>query len=238
MIIAERKPFNEIAESIKDKKNILVLGCGGCVTICLAGGQKEAEILSSQLKILAQKEGRQQNIETFTIERQCEKEFVNAIKEKVKDKDAILSMACGVGVQNVFEWLNKETLPALNTAFYGFPEEQGIWKENCQGCGNCVLAKTGGICPIARCSKSLLNGPCGGSQNGKCEVSKEMDCGWQLICDRMKSLGRLELLDEIFPMKDWRTSRDGGVRKIVREEVRIAENTKVEVKKEQIIGKY
>lgn len=238
MIIAERKPFEEIAESIKDKKSILVLGCGGCVTVCLAGGQKEAEILASELRILAQKEKREQNITEFTIERQCEKEFVFAIKEGVKDKDAILSMACGVGVQNVYEWLNKETIPALNTCFYGYPEEQGVWKENCQGCGNCILAKTGGVCPIALCSKSLLNGPCGGSQNGKCEVSKEMDCGWQLIYDRMKLLGRLHLLEEITPPKDWRTSRDGGIRKIVREELRISEETKVEVKKEQIIGKY
>ena len=116
----------------------------------------------------------------------------------------------------------KITLPGLNTTFLGQPVEQGVWHERCQACGNCVLALTGGICPIARCSKSLLNGPCGGSQKGKCEVDPNIDCAWQLIYDRLKALGRLELMMQINPIKDWSTSRDGGPRHIVREDLRLA----------------
>ncbi|MGQ9714251.1 MAG: methylenetetrahydrofolate reductase C-terminal domain-containing protein, partial [Anaerolineae bacterium] len=103
----------------------------------------------------------------------------------------------------------------------GQPTEQGVWEERCQACGNCVLALTGGICPVARCAKSLLNGPCGGSQRGVCEVNPETPCAWQLIYDRLKALGRLDLLLEIQPAKDWRTSRDGGQRRIVREDLRL-----------------
>jgi hypothetical protein len=101
--------------------------------------------------------------------------------------------------------------------------EQGVWAERCQACGNCLLALTGGICPIARCSKQLLNGPCGGSVGGRCEINRDVDCAWQLIYDRLKAQGRLELLLDIQPPKDWRTSRDGGPRKIVREDLRLAE---------------
>jgi hypothetical protein len=137
--------------------------------------------------------------------------------------DAVLSMACGVGVQfmsEVFE--GKVVLPALNTKFYGATLEQGVWSERCVGCGSCVLGKFGGVCPVARCSKSLLNGPCGGSKDGKCEVDPEnIPCGWQLIYDRMKGLGLLSRLEENEPIKDWRTGRDGGPGKIVREDARL-----------------
>jgi len=163
----------------------------------------------------------------------------------VREADAVLSVACGIGVQTMNEQFpEKITLPGLNTTFLGQPTEQGIWAERCQACGNCVLALTGGICPIARCSKSLLNGPCGGSQNGKCEVKRvkmkggkpvtivdkrgkevpvmeEIECAWQLIYERLEALGRLGFLDEIQPAKDWTPSRDGGPRKIVREDLRV-----------------
>ena len=112
-------------------------------------------------------------------------------------------------------------VPGLNTTFLGLPEEHGIWTERCAACGDCVLGLTGGICPVARCAKSLLNGPCGGSQNGVCEVDPDTPCAWQLIYDRMTALGKQELLYEINEMKDWRTSRDGGARKIVREDLRL-----------------
>jgi len=101
--------------------------------------------------------------------------------------------------------------------------EQGLWSERCQACGNCVLHLTGGICPIARCAKSLLNGPCGGSQHGHCEVGSDLDCAWHLIVDRLREQDRLELLMEIQPPKDWTTSRHGGPRTIVREDLRMGD---------------
>jgi len=113
------------------------------------------------------------------------------------------------------------TLPGLNTKFLGQSTEQGVWEERCQACGDCVLGTTGGICPIARCAKSLLNGPCGGSRNGVCEVDPHTPCAWQLIYDRLSALGKLELMMELNGMRDWRASRSGGVRKIVRHDLRL-----------------
>ncbi len=133
-------------------------------------------------------------------------------------------LACGVGPQTIVEFYpDTIVLPGLNTTFYGMPKEQGFFVEFCGGCGNCVLDKTAGICPIVRCSKSMLNGPCGGSQDGKCEVNKEIDCGWQLIYDRLKAQGRLDAMDEVLPPKDWTPARHGGPRKMVREDLMIDE---------------
>jgi hypothetical protein len=146
------------------------------------------------------------------------------LRERLMNYDAILSLGCGVGVQTLAErFPGKRVLPGLNTKFMGLPTEQGIWEERCQACGDCILDLTGGICPIARCSKQLLNGPCGGSQNSKCEVSKETPCAWQLIWERMSSLGMLDRLMQVQPPKDWRTSRDGGPRRIIRDDLRLPE---------------
>lgn len=222
MIVAERKPLEDIKSMVAGYKRILVMGCGTCVTVCLAGGENEVGILSSALRMAFRKDGDDPEISEATPERQCEREFVEELRQKVEHVEAILSMGCGIGVQTLVQvFPDKSVFPALNTTFLGAPEEQGIWSELCAACGNCILDKTGGICPIARCSKSLLNGPCGGSRDGKCEIDPEVDCGWQLIYDRLKVLGELDKMEEILPMKDWSTSRDGGLRKIIREDVRL-----------------
>jgi hypothetical protein len=157
-----------------------------------------------------------------TVQRQCEYEYNEAVTDVLPQVDAVLSLACGIGVQTMNEQFPEIlTLPGLNTTFLGQPTEQGVWEERCQACGNCVLGTTGGICPISRCAKSLLNGPCGGSQNGVCEVDPDTSCAWQLIYDRMAALDKLDLMMELEPMKDWRTSRDGGARKIVREDLQL-----------------
>jgi len=221
MITAVQKPFAEIQAMVEGYSNLLVLGCGTCVTVCMAGGEKETGILASTLRLANREKGLKMRIVEDTIERQCDREFFDAVRDKVEAADAVLSLACGVGVQFASEvFAGKRVLPGLNTRFYGTTEQQGVWSERCAGCGTCVLDRFGGVCPIARCSKSLLNGPCGGSQNGMCEVDQEnIQCGWQLIYDRMKSLGLLHMLEENQPIKDWRTGRDGGPGKIVREDM-------------------
>lgn len=222
MIIAEQKRLSEIIDMAGQYQRILVLGCNACVTICLSGGAKEAEILASALRLAFRVRGKPEHISEASIERQCEYEFVDALKPLIKDKDLVISMACGIGVQTIAERFDHiPVVPALNTTFLGLPEEQGVWAERCQACGQCILDKTGGICPISRCSKSLLNGPCGGSQQGKCEIDKEIECGWHLIYERLKNLGRLECLEEIMPVKNWSSSRDGGPRRIIREDIRL-----------------
>jgi ferredoxin len=221
MITAVQKPFAEIQAMVEGYSNLLVLGCGTCVTVCMAGGEKETGILASTLRLAGRQKGLKMRIVEDTIERQCDREFFDTVRDKVEAADAVLSLACGVGVQFCSEvFAGKRVLPGLNTRFYGATEQQGIWSERCAGCGTCVLDRFGGVCPVARCSKSLLNGPCGGSQNGMCEVDQEnIQCGWQLIYDRMKSLGLLHMLEENQPIKDWRTGRDGGPGKIVREDM-------------------
>jgi ferredoxin len=222
MIVAERKPLEEIRKMMGGYARILVVGCGTCVTVCFAGGEREVATLASALRMAARKEGRGIEVAEATVERQCDPEFVEELRDTVHEVEAVLSMGCGAGVQTIAETLpGMPVYPALNTGFIGRTEEQGIWSERCAACGNCILHLTGGICPIARCSKSLLNGPCGGSKNGKCEINPELDCAWQLIHDRLKALGRLEELEEILPVKDWSVNRDGGPRRHVREDMRL-----------------
>lgn len=222
MIVAEQKSLDEIKRMLAPYEKVLIVGCGTCVTVCFAGGEKEVAILASALRMATGLEGNPKQIVEATVQRQCEYEYNEALADKLREADVVLSLACGIGVQTMNEQFPEMlTLPGLNTTFLGQPTEQGVWVERCQACGNCVLGTTGGICPIARCSKSLLNGPCGGSQGGKCEIDPDVPCAWQQIYDRMKALGRLEALLEVAEAKDWRTSRDGGPRKIVREDLRL-----------------
>ena len=219
MIVADRKPLEEILNSIKDYKKIMLAGCGGCVTICFSGGAKAVELLASQIKMARKKQGRDIEIVESTPERQCEYEFIDELKGEIESVEAVLSIACGVGVQAMNErHPDTITIPGLNTKFMGYPIEHALWDERCAGCGDCVLEWTGGICPIARCAKKLLNGPCGGSSDGKCEVDKDTDCAWQLIYDRLKKFGKLDNLTAVRGPKDWRTSTNAGQRKTKFEE--------------------
>lgn len=222
MIIAEQKPLAEIKSLLGSAEKVLVLGCGTCVTVCFAGGEREAAILAASLRMATQLDGNGKQVTHFTVQRQCEWEYLDQAAEQVKEADIVLSLGCGIGVQAVAEHFpEKWVVPGLNTAFLGLPTEQGVWSERCAACGDCILDLTGGICPIARCSKSLLNGPCGGSEAGHCEVDPNIPCAWQLIYDRLKSMNRLDKIYEIRAPKNWQKSRDGGPRRIVREDLRL-----------------
>jgi len=221
MIVAKRKPLAEIAANLQKVNKLLIVGCNTCVAVCLAGGEKEVAVLASALRLALRQSNPAIQISERSVERQCEEEFNAVLAQDVASHDVVLSMACGVGVQTLAEQFPSAIVyPALDTTFMGRPEERGIWSERCAGCGQCVLDKFGGVCPITRCSKNLLNGPCGGSENGKCEVDpKNIDCAWQLIYDRLKRIGQLDRLLEVEPPKDWSKSRHGGPRKIVREDM-------------------
>lgn len=222
MIIAERKPLEQIVEMLAPYKRIAVLGCGTCVTVCMAGGQKEAEELAALISLYRKKENQEGTADAFTIERQCEYEYIDQVLDRLKDYDVILTLACGVGPQTLVEHVPElNVLPGVNTTSMGYPIEQGVWVERCLGCGDCVLHLTRGICPITRCAKSILNGPCGGSAEGKCELGKDVDCAWHLIHDRLAAVGRLGDLAAIQPPKNWSTSHHGGARTTVREDVRV-----------------
>ncbi len=224
MIVAQQKPLAEIKEMLGDAERILIVGCGTCVTVCFAGGTKEVAVLGSALRMSTQLDGHAKVIDESVVQRQCEWEYIDPLRPELEKYDAVLSLGCGVGVQALAErFPDKRVIPALNTAFMGMPTREGNWEERCQACGNCVLDKTGGICPIARCSKQLLNGPCGGSQEGRCEINRDVPCAWQQIWDRMNGLGLQERLLAVEPPKDWSTSRDGGPRRIVRDDLQLPE---------------
>jgi ferredoxin len=222
MIVADKKPIEEIIAEIKDYSKILILGCNECVTVCEAGGKKEVGILASALRMYFLNQGREVKIDEHTLERQCDHEYLDEILDRVDQYDGIVSLACGVGVQFAAEkYASTPILPGVNTSFLGVTEERGLWTERCQACGQCILARTGGICPVSRCAKRVMNGPCGGSTAGKCEINKEVDCAWQLIVDRLRALDKLDTYEEISPIKDWSTDRAGGPRKVIREDVQI-----------------
>lgn len=223
MIVAEQKTLDEMKTLIGEAHNVLVVGCGTCVTVCFAGGSREAAIVAASLRMATKLDGNSTAVSDVTVQRQCEWEYLDEIAEQIKAADVVLSLGCGIGVQAIAEHFPQTwVVPGLNTSFLGLPTEQGIWAERCAACGDCLLGRTGGICPIARCSKSLLNGPCGGSEDGHCEVNPDIPCAWQLIYDRLSSLGKLDLLLDIQPPKNWKVARDGGPRKIVREDLRLA----------------
>ena len=218
MIMAKPKPIEEIINEIKDFDKVLVAGCNGCVAVCEAGGLKEVEILSSALRMYFSNQQKQIEVGEVSLTRQCDKEYLAELKDRIGNYDAVVSIACGAGVQFMAEMYNKmRILPGVNTCFIGVTDEKGVWSERCQACGECILASTGGICPVARCSKRILNGPCGGSSDGKCEIDKDVPCGWQLIYERLKELGELKRFEEPVAAKDWLKSRDGGPRKLTKE---------------------
>lgn len=222
MIVAERKKIPELVEILQGHKKILVLGCGTCVTVCLAGGEREVSIISSALRIASKTGGHDFEIDELTIERQCDNVFIEEAAETIEKYDVVLSLGCGAGVQAVAErYAEKPVYAGLNTAFIGILEERGVWTEKCAACGSCVLHKYGGICPITRCAKHMLNGPCGGSREDRCEIRPDRPCGWQLIYQRLKGIGEIDRLKKIAATKDWSPSLDGGCRMIVREDHRI-----------------
>lgn len=213
MIISQPKPKEEIMEFLKDAKTVFITGCSLCATTCMVGGEKE---------ILEMKKYLEDQGKTVTgyvvLDPSCNKLQVRATLKKSKaliaDADAILTMACGDGVQTVASLSpDKPVFPANDTMFIGEIERFGQYSEACKACGKCELGWTGGICPVTRCAKGLMNGPCGGSTNGKCEIDPEQDCAWVLIYNRLKSLGQLDKFEEIHEPKDF--SKSDNPRKVI-----------------------
>ena len=221
MIVAEQKSLEEIKHMLEGCGKVLAVGCGTCVTVCFSGGRQEVGVLSASLRMSTDLDGNPVDVDETMVQRQSEEEVIAPLGERLDEYDAVLSLGCGVGVQSIAQaFPGKRVIPALNTLFMGYPSEQGVWEERCQGCGNCVLHMTGGICPVSRCAKQLFNGPCGGSQGGICEVDPDTKCAWHSITTTQLEQGNLSALMEIQPAKDWSSSRDGGHRRIAREDVR------------------
>ena len=221
MIVAQRKSIPELVDILKGKRKILVLGCGTCVTVCLAGGEREVSIISSALRISSRLHDLGLEVEELTIERQCDNIFIEKAAEAIARNDVVLSLGCGAGVQAIAERYNKPVYAGLDTEFIGILEERATWTEKCIACGKCVLHEYGGICPVTRCAKRMLNGPCGGSREDRCEVRADRPCAWQLIYQRLKTIGELDRLKVVKGPKNWNYGIQGGSRTIIREDHRI-----------------
>ena len=212
--ITAQKPLAEVMPYLDRCQGVYLIGCGSCATMLHTGGKSEVLAMKDKLEA----EGKRVT-GWMVIPTACDTLTKEALAENavdIKAADCILVMACAFGVETVSLYSDKPVYPVLNTLFIGKEEEApGHFVEVCAQCGNCILAYTGGICPVVRCAKSLLNGPCGGSVEGRCEIDPDTPCAWQLIIDRLAALGQLEQLEEIEPPKDWGTSRSGGPRSII-----------------------
>lgn len=212
--VTEQKPQEKILQSLEKCNKVYIIGCGSCATTLHTGGKTEVLEMKAKLEAAGK-----QVTGWMVIPTACDDLTKDALETNAKEcqsADCFLVMTCAFGVQTVSQYADKSVYPALNTLFIGKEEAPGEISELCMQCGSCLLDKTGGICPVVKCAKGLLNGPCGGSVGGICEVSPDTPCGWQLIIDRMTKLGRLDELQEIQPVKDWSTSHSGGPRKLVR----------------------
>lgn len=204
MIVAEQKPIDELLEMLDPHERVTFLGCQTCVAVCMAGGEKEVGLLASAVRLARERAGRPLQTDEKAIKRQCDREFIEEIEQEQRDSEAILSLGCGAGVQTVAEvFQNKPVYPALNTKFIGVTESPGRWSERCLACGDCILDETGGICPVTRCPKGLLNGPCGGTDDGKCEVDATKDCAWTLIYRALERHGKLDWMRRYRPPRNF-----------------------------------
>ena len=205
MIVTQKKPFEEILKTLSSRKKIFIIGCGDCATTCKTGGEKEV----TEMKKLLEDNGK--IVTGWAIpDSPCIASQIKLVfaknKKAVDESDAFLILACGLGIQSVLDndRAKRSVCIACDTMFGSILDKSGLgFFERCAMCGECVLNITGGICPVARCAKGLLNGPCGGSDKGKCEVDKEKDCAWILIYNRLKELNMLENLKDIKPPKDY-----------------------------------
>lgn len=204
MIVAKRKAFDEIKEMIKDYKKVLTVGCGTCVAVCLAGGEKEVAILNAEMDMARRLDDNPIELGAHTVERQCDREYLADLDAVVEQYDALLSMACGAGIQFLAErYPEKPVFPAVDTTFIGINQDVGWYEERCRSCSNCVLGLTGGICPVTMCAKGLYNGPCGGTNKGKCEINPDQPCAWYEIYERLSKQGRLDLIHKITECQNW-----------------------------------
>ncbi len=202
MILSKQKPWDEISSSLDGENNIFILGCNGCAQASGTGGPAQVEEMKSKLEEIGKKV-----TSSAVIDFLCQKALVksrlrNKI-EPIKVADSILVMTCGIGVQAVAAVTNAVCHPACNTINLGGIRGEWQGSERCIECGDCLLDYTGGICPLTACTKGLTTGACGGASQGKCELSPDKDCGWELIYTRLKSTDRLDQLKKFIPPKDW-----------------------------------
>lgn len=211
MIITKQKPLQEVLDFVKGDKKIFLIGCNVCATACKTGGEEELKKAEKEF----QKHGK-----TVTgwaiLDPACNvvevKRFHRKHSKEIEEADAVISFTCGGGAQAIVETIKgSKVYPGSDTLFQGELTKSTVrvrqFEQKCSLCGECILSVTGGICPVTRCPKGLVNGPCGGIKNGKCEVDPDLDCIWLVIYDRLKELGRLDEMKAVREPKDHSKNR-------------------------------
>lgn len=204
MIITEKKNIEELLENVKDYKSIFLIGCSECATLCGTGGEPELNAMKEALEANG-KEVRG----TFVAKTGCQvlgtKVELKGFTGELSDVDCVIVLSCGAGTQSAVELFPKTPVyPANNSLFLGNMTRLQMFDERCSLCGECILDKTGGICPLTACPKGLLNGPCGGTNEGNCEISPDIKCAWVRIYERMENINRLDTLKStVIDAKDW-----------------------------------
>mgnify|MGYP001036219786 CR=1 FL=1 len=208
MIITVSKPVDELLTMLQPFNRVFIVGCGECATVCQTGGEEQVKRMANELSKLKEVVG------VTVIESPCDERLVRRDLKNTAEMnniDAFLVMSCGIGVQTISEATGAICIPALDTKFMGKVEKIGRFYERCRACGECILYETGGICPITRCAKGLLNGPCGGQANGKCEVGNwQNDCAWVLIHQRLKEIGQLNRFKKFREPRDYQLKAGPG----------------------------
>jgi hypothetical protein len=205
MIKIKRKPFAEIRAFLEPYSTILNVGCGGCASVCLGGGQKEVQELNAEIETVAKSQGRPISIRAFTVERACNMFYLQDLDPFVEQMDCLTSMACSAGTQLIAErFPDIPVFPMVNTHAIGVDRDVGVYEESCRSCGDCVIGYTGGLCPVTRCAKGLFNGPCGGTQpGGMCEVNVAIPCVWYQVYERLSRQGRVEDILKVREPMEW-----------------------------------
>ncbi len=198
--ITRQKSLEEIEQQLEGLERVYIVGCGTCATMTKTGGRDEVLDMKEHLQGLGKM------VTGWTvIPTACDEMTEASLKENegaIQSADCLLVMSCALGVQRVGSYNHKPAIPALDTLFIGVEDGPGYFHEVCDQCGQCVLGYTAGICPLTACHKGLLNGPCGGTNNGKCEIDNEKDCAWTLIYQRLKEQGRLDMMRKYQPIRN------------------------------------
>lgn len=205
MIIQKQKPFEEIVKALEGEGKIFIAGCADCATTCKVGGEEEVAEMKKKLEAVGKTVTGTTVVDTCCLSGKV-RELGRAMAEAVNTADSILVLACGTGVQTIGDHLKKRVHPGCDSLFIGEVVRMGKYVEKCTACGQCILEDTEGICPVTRCSKGLLNGPCGGYRDGKCEVDPEKDCAWMLIYEQLKARGKLDKLARMAKPKNFSTA--------------------------------
>ena len=196
-VITRQKPFDEIKEQLANLDRVFIVGCGTCTTMTKTGGIDQVLEMKERLQELGKR------VSGWTvIPTACDEMTEVAMKENrqaIDDASCILAMPCALGVHQISSYIDRPVIPALDTLFIAVEDTPGLFREVCAQCGQCILGETAGICPITACHKGLVNGPCGGTNDGMCEVDKEKDCAWTLIYERLKAQDRLDLMRKYHP---------------------------------------